>query len=97
MMRMEMGGNTVRVNITLPAVDLAQLDRLARQNGTTRSGMIRQLIHRATELRIQPRPKFDREAALRAVEGMRQLAEKAGDWDGVAEIRRSRDQGYGPR
>lgn len=81
----------MRVNITIPEEDLKHLDELAARMGLTRSAMLREAIRRFPG----PGPtsvekKYSNEEILA---GLKQLAAKAGDFDGAAFIRRFRDQG----
>ena len=84
----------VKINITLPDTALREIDDQARADNKTRSG----LILEALELFLGKRAETQAEMARRkrvqeACAEIRGLRAKAGDWDGVAEIRRWRDAG----
>lgn len=84
-------GRTVKINITLPEEDLRELDAFTQRQGDTRSGLIR----RALQLYIEQKEKEEkekerREGMAKAALEIKELREKSGRWDGVAEIRKWR-------
>ncbi len=87
-----MMSRTMKINITLPENELSRIDEYRKQEGTTRSGLIlralRSYIKRKEEEVAQ---RMRRLAIQRASSDIRKLRVKAGNWDGVAEIRKWRD------
>jgi len=84
-------GRAVKINITLPEEELKEIDAFVHKEGDTRSG----LIHRALKFFIQQKEKEERErerrrGMIQAASDIKELREKSGDWDGVAEIRKWR-------
>jgi len=82
----------MKINITLPEDDLTRIDRFTKEEGTTRSGLIlralRSYIKRKEE---EAAEKSKRLAMQKASSDIRKLRGKAGEWDGVTEIRKWRD------
>ena len=86
-------GKVVKINITLPDEELRIIDDFVREKGETRSG----LILRALQLFMEESRRMKAEEARRrekedALREILRLRDKAGGWDGVAEIRRWRDR-----
>jgi len=86
-------GKIVKINITLPEEELRTIDDFVREKGETRSG----LILRALEFFMEESQKMKAEEARRrekeeAFKEILRFRDKAGGWDGVAEIRRWRDR-----
>lgn len=84
-----------RVNVFLKDDLLKAVDAEAEQAGTNRSALIQAAL--SDYLEAQRRAREDAEAQRRMDEACKQmdeLAEKAGDWDPVAIIRRFRDSGW---
>ena len=82
----------IKINITLPEGELSRIDRYTKEEGITRSGLIlralRSYIKRKEE---EAAEKMRRLAIRKASSDIRKLRVKAGEWDGVAEIRKWRD------
>lgn len=85
-------GRAMKINITLPEDELSRIDRYRKEEGTTRSGLIlralRSYIKRKEETAAE---RMRRQAIHRASSDIRKLRAKAGNWDGVSEIRKWRD------
>lgn len=86
-------GKVVKINITLPDEELRIIDGFVREKGETRSG----LILRALQFFMEESRRMEVEEARRrekeeAFKEILRLKDKAGGWDGVAEIRRWRDR-----
>ena len=87
-----------RVNIIIPDHILESLDRAAKDEKMSRSGLIQEATKRYLEER-----RLEQEAAARkkkmeqAASKMDRLAEKFGKWDGVGTIRQFRDQRSGAK
>ena len=84
-------GRAVKINITLPEEELKEIDAFVHQEGDTRSG----LIQRALRFFMEEREKEERErerrrGMIQAASDIKELREKWGDWNGVAEIRKWR-------
>jgi metal-responsive CopG/Arc/MetJ family transcriptional regulator len=85
-------GKAVKINITLPDEALAQIDSQAKEQRKTRSGLILEALQ--LFLRRCDEERAERERRLRikkACVEIRRLRDKAGEWDGVAEVRKWRD------
>lgn len=84
-----------RVNVFLGDDLLKAVDAEVEQSGTNRSALIQVALREYLE--AQRRAREQAEARRRmdeACKRMDELAEKAGDWDPVAIIRRFRDSGW---
>ena len=85
-------GKAVKINITLPAEELRRVDAFIRRQGDTRSGFIQRALRFFVEQKEnEEKEKEKREGMLKAALEIKQLREKAGEWDGVAEIRKWRE------
>lgn len=84
----------VRVNITFDRETLRMADREARRRKTSRSEFIRVAI-RAAVTDHEREAEALREQRGRAIEGMRRLARKAGDWPAERILRQWRDRWRG--
>jgi Arc/MetJ-type ribon-helix-helix transcriptional regulator len=74
-------GVMVRVNITFDRETLRLADREARRRKTSRSDFIRSAIRSAAEGNEQAVKEAARhERRRKAIEGMRRIAHKLGDW-----------------
>ncbi len=81
-----------KINITLPEEELRKIDDFARKDSFSRSSFIRQAMRFYMEQTKQ------KEEERKCYQGMQQAAlnihkfrEKAGNWDGAAEIRKWRE------
>ena len=85
-------GKAVKINITLPAEELRRVDAFIRRQGNTRSGFIQRALRFFVEQKEkEEKDKEKREGMLKAALEIKQLREKSGEWDGVAEIRKWRE------
>lgn len=85
-------GKITKINITLSEEDLKKIDKFAKRESFTRSGFIREAVkHYMTEVEMSEEERKRRERIKKAAIGIRQLRKKAGNWDGVSEIRKWRD------
>jgi len=85
-------GRAVKINITLPEEELREVDTFIQQQGDTRSGLIQQALRFFIEQKERERREKEKQKGMmEAVSEIKQLREKSGDWDGVAEIRRWRE------
>jgi len=85
-------GRAVRINITLPEDELREVDAFIQKQGDTRSGLIQQALRFFIEQKERERiEKEKQKGMMEAASEIKQLREKSGDWDGVAEIRRWRE------
>jgi len=85
-------GKAVKINITLPAEELRRVDAFIRRQGNTRSGFIQRALRFFVEQKEkEEREKEKREGMIKAALEIKQLREKSGEWDGVAEIRKWRE------
>jgi len=83
---------TVKVMISLPEEFLREVDRLARDEHRTRSGMVREAISfYMRESAAAGRRPIDRPEVREALEHMRSLDWK-GKWDSTEEARKLRDK-----
>ena len=82
----------IKINITLPKDELGRIDEYSREEGTTRSGLILRAL-RAYLMRREEEAaeRMKRLVIKKASSDIRKLRVKAGEWDGVSEIRRWRD------
>jgi metal-responsive CopG/Arc/MetJ family transcriptional regulator len=82
----------IKINITLPEDELSKIDKFVEAEGITRSGLIlealKSYIEKAEEAEKE---RMRRKAIQRASLDIKKLREKAGKWDGTAEIRKWRD------
>ncbi len=82
----------VRINVVFPEDVLEQIDEIARQEGKSRSMLLREASGKVIEehrRRVEEiRRRSRREKALETLD---RLGKKAGAWDGTAEVRKWRD------
>ena len=84
-------GRAVKINITLPAEELEVVDAFVRRQGDTRSGLVQQALRSfIAQKEMDEAERKRREEMVKAISGIKQLREKSGEWDGVAEIRKWR-------
>ncbi len=82
----------VRINTVFPATTLEKLDQIAKEQKKSRSSVLREaaeLLIGEHQRRLEERRKKDRMRKAFAVQD--RLRRKAGNWDGVAELRKWRD------
>ncbi|MFO7773366.1 MAG: type II toxin-antitoxin system HicB family antitoxin [Dehalococcoidia bacterium] len=85
-------GKAVKINITLPEEELREVDAFARKQGNTRSGFILRALHFFMKQKEREEEERKRRGEMtEAISEIKQLKEKAGEWDGVSEIRKWRD------
>jgi len=85
-------GRAIKINITLPEEELSLVDVFVQKQGDTRSGLIQQALRAFMEQKErEAREREKREGMIKAALEIKQLKEKSGQWDGVAEIRRWRE------
>ena len=85
-------GRAVKINITLPEEELREVDTFIQKQGDTRSGLIQQALRFFIEQKERERREKEKQKGMmEAASEIKQLREKSGDWDGVAEIRRWRE------
>jgi Arc/MetJ-type ribon-helix-helix transcriptional regulator len=83
----------VRINITFDEETLRLADREARRTKTSRSGFIRSAIRSvAAENGQAVKEAVLRERRRRAIEGIRRIAHKLGDWPAEEILRAARDR-----
>ena len=86
-------GKVVKINITLPEEELRKADAFTRRQGDTRSGLIQQALRFFLEYKKRDEEEKERrERMVKAALEIKELKEKSGEWDGVAEIRRWRER-----
>jgi len=82
----------VKINITLSEDELRAVDTFIQRQGNTRSGVIRRALQSYMEQKDkEKKEKEKREGMARAALEIKELREKSGEWDGVAEIRKRRE------
>ena len=82
----------MKINITLPEDDLSKIDRFTKEEGTTRSGLILRALRSYMKTKEEEAAEKSKRLAMqKASSDIRRLRGKAGEWDGVAEIRKWRD------
>lgn len=79
----------VKVNISLPAEVLKELDRAAHESGTSRSAFLAEAVKHYLEEKEEERRREERKQAAADII---KLAEEIGPWDGTAEILKWRDR-----
>lgn len=85
-------GRAMKINITLPEDELSRIDEYRKEEGTTRSGLILRALRSYIKSKQEEAAQRMRRLAIqRASCDIRKLRVKAGNWDGVAEIRKWRD------
>jgi Ribbon-helix-helix protein, copG family. len=85
-------GKAVKINITLPEEELRRVDAFVQRQKDTRSGLIQEALRSFIEQKQkEEKEKEKRERMIKAASEIRQLREKSGEWDGVAEIRKWRE------
>ena len=85
-------GKAVKINVTLPEEELKRVDAFARKQGNTRSGFIQRALHFFMKQKEGEEEERKRRGEMtKARLEIKQLKEKAGQWDGVPEIRKRRD------
>ena len=82
-----------RVNVFLSDQLLDEIDRQAKEKGTTRSALIQAAVKKYIEAKRRERNREDgkRKKMQEASRKMDTLAKKLGDWDPQATIRKFRD------
>ena len=84
-----------RVNVFLKDDLLKAVDIEAEQAGMSRSAFLQAALLEYLEIRRRAREEAEARRRMdEACKKMDELAEKAGDWDPVAIIRRFRDSGW---
>ncbi len=84
-----------RVNVFMGDELLRAVDAEAEREGITRSALLQKAAESYLEQARQGREEAERRQRMaEACKRMDELAEKAGDWDPVAIIRRFRDTGW---
>jgi metal-responsive CopG/Arc/MetJ family transcriptional regulator len=84
-----------RVNVFLGDDLLRAIDQEAEQAGINRSALIQTALVEFLKARQEAREEEERQRRMdQACHEMDKLAEKLGDWDPVAIIRRFRDSGW---
>jgi metal-responsive CopG/Arc/MetJ family transcriptional regulator len=82
-----------RISAVLDEELIRELDRLAREERTSRSELLRRAaLAFIDEHRRRQEEKHRRERLQQAVEFQDRLRAKSGSWDGVAEVRRWRER-----
>lgn len=85
-------GRAVKINITLPEEELKEVDAFVQRQGDTRSGVVQQALRSFIEQKERDEEERKRRGEMiKAISGIKQLREKSGEWDGVAEIRKWRE------
>ena len=85
-------GKAVKINVTLPEEELKRVDAFARKQGNTRSGLVQRALHFFMKQKEREEEERKRRGEMtKAISEIKQLKEKAGEWDGVSEIRKWRD------
>ena len=85
-------GRSVKINITLPGDELARIDQHAKEEKTTRSGLILKSLKSYIERKEEEAAEKKRRSAIQqAASDIKKLRAKSGHWNGVAEIRKWRD------
>ncbi len=85
-------GKVKKINITLSEEELAKINDFARSDSSSRSGFIRRAVSiYIKQLKQNEEEKKRQQKMRRAALDIRKLREKAGDWNGVAEIRKWRE------
>lgn len=81
-----------RINVTLPEEFLKEVDKTAKEEHLSRSELFRRAVQAYWELRWQKAMEKKRAQNIEeAIAIQKKLRAKAGDWDGVAEIRKWRE------
>lgn len=82
----------MKLNITLPEDELSRIDRYTKEERITRSGLILRALRSYMKTKEKDAEETKRRLAIqRASSDIRKLRAKAGQWDGVAEIRKWRE------
>ncbi len=85
-------GKAVKINITLPEEELRRVDAFVHRQKDTRSGLIQEALRSFIDQKErEEKEKEKREGMIKAALEIKQLREKSGEWDGVAEIRKWRE------
>ena len=85
-------GRAIKINITLPEEDISELDAFIQTQGGTRSGFIRRVVQFYIEQKEkEEKERGKRKGVVKAASEIKELREKSGEWDGVAEIRKWRE------
>jgi len=83
----------VRINTVFDEDLLEQLDRIARRERKSRSRLLREAAKRLVEdYRRRSEEEERRRRMRKAVALQDRVREKAGDWEGAAEVRKWRDR-----
>ena len=84
-----------RVNVFMSDELLKEVDAEAEQEGTNRSALLQKAAEAYLLQARRQREEAERRRKMEeACKRMDALAKKAGDWDGVAIIRKFRDRGW---
>jgi metal-responsive CopG/Arc/MetJ family transcriptional regulator len=82
----------VRINAVLREDIVEGIDQIAKETGESRSSLLREAAQRLIrEHRQKKAEEIRQKKAARAMQVQDRLRKKAGKWDGVAELRKSRE------
>lgn len=85
-------GTATKINITLSKEQLSEIDNFVERRSSTRSSFIREAARfYMNRVRMEEEENRRRRRMQEAALDIRKLRKKAGDWDGVSEIRKWRD------
>ena len=83
---------TTRISITVSDEELSEIDHFRERGSSARSSFIREAVKFYMDrVRAKEQEKRRRKRMQEAALDIRKLRKKAGDWDGVSEIRKWRD------
>ncbi len=83
----------VRINAVLREDIVEGIDLIAKETGESRSSLLREAAQRLIkEYQRQKAEEVRRKKTARAIQIQDRLRKKAGKWDAVAELRKSRER-----
>ena len=82
----------VRINTVFQEDILEEIDLIAKEEGKSRSALLREAVQKLIWEHQQMKAEKDRRKKIkRAIDVQNGLREKSGRWDGVAELRKWRE------
>jgi metal-responsive CopG/Arc/MetJ family transcriptional regulator len=84
-----------KINVSMPDALLQEVDALAADADTSRSGFVAEATANYVAHILHERAETERRERIeRAISDARRIGERVGEWDSTAAIRRERDRGH---
>jgi metal-responsive CopG/Arc/MetJ family transcriptional regulator len=83
----------LKINVSFPEDFLAEIDEIAKEEGKSRSKILREAVKNYIKNYREKKAEEKRKANIQeAIKIQDKLRKKAGNWNGVAEIRKWRER-----